>query len=48
MLTLSDRRAAYSDLVLVDRQVVGVLYETGTAGTYESIEFRRVVVGGVG
>lgn len=48
VLTLSDRRAAYSDLVRVDRRVVGVLYETGDAGTYESIEFRRVVVGGVG
>ncbi|NEC90336.1 exo-alpha-sialidase [Streptomyces sp. SID12501] len=47
-LTLSDRRAAYSDLVRVDRRLVGVLYETGTEGTYESIEFRRVVVGGVG
>ncbi|MDW4906132.1 sialidase family protein [Streptomyces sp. ADMS] len=48
VLTLSDRRAAYSDLVRVDRAVVGVLYETGTEGTYESIEFRRVLVGGVG
>ncbi|WP_327694806.1 sialidase family protein [Streptomyces sp. NBC_00459] len=48
VLTLSNRRAAYSDLVRVDRRVVGVLYETGTEGTYESIEFRRVSVGGVG
>ncbi|WP_329277080.1 sialidase family protein [Streptomyces sp. NBC_01451] len=47
-LTLSDRRAAYSDLVRVDRRMVGVLYETGAEGTYESIEFRRVLVGGVG
>ncbi|GAA3882870.1 hypothetical protein GCM10023084_39690 [Streptomyces lacrimifluminis] len=46
--TLSNRRAAYSDLVRVDRAVLGVLYETGTEGTYESIEFRRVLVGGVG
>ncbi|NEA61153.1 sialidase family protein [Streptomyces sp. SID12488] len=48
VLTLSSRRAAYSDLVRVDRAVVGVLYETGTAGTYESIEFRRVGVVGLG
>ncbi|MEH0423279.1 sialidase family protein [Streptomyces sp. B21-083] len=48
VLTLSNRRAAYSDLVRVDRRVLGVLYETGTAGTYESIEFRRVLVDGVG
>lgn len=46
--TLSNRKAAYSDLVRVDPQVVGVLYETGDAGTYESIEFRRVPVGEVG
>ncbi len=48
VLTLSNRRAAYSDLVRVDRRVVGVLYETGTEGTYESIEFRRVPVEDVG
>ncbi|MEU6229561.1 sialidase family protein [Streptomyces sp. NPDC047042] len=48
VLTLSDRRAAYSDLVRVDGQLVGVLYETGVAGTYESIEFRRVPVTEVG
>lgn len=47
VLTLSNRRAAYSDLVRVDRRLVGVLYETGTDGTYESIEFRRVGVGTV-
>ncbi|WP_105971854.1 sialidase family protein [Streptomyces geranii] len=48
VLTLSNRRAAYSDLVPVDRDVVGVLYETGDAGPYESIEFRRLEVGEVG
>ncbi|MFI1352861.1 exo-alpha-sialidase [Streptomyces sp. NPDC020898] len=48
VLTLSTKRAAYSDLVRVDRRVVGVLYETGTEGTYESIEFRRVPVEAVG
>ncbi|MFJ5307346.1 exo-alpha-sialidase [Streptomyces sp. NPDC088350] len=42
MLTLSQRRAAYSDLVQVDRDTVGVLYETGATGPYETIEFRRV------
>ncbi|MDG9719200.1 sialidase family protein [Streptomyces sp. DH24] len=43
-VTLSDRRAAYSDLVRVDRNTVGVLYETGVTGTYETIEFRRLPV----
>jgi sialidase-1 len=42
MLTLSQQRAAYSDLVQVDRVTVGVLYETGVTGPYETIEFRRV------
>ena len=41
-LTLSTRKAAYSDLVLADPDTLGVLYETGTARPYESIEFRRV------
>ncbi|MEU6541078.1 sialidase family protein [Streptomyces sp. NPDC047000] len=41
-LTLSDRRAAYSDLVPVDHRTTGILYETGTTGTYETIEFRRL------
>ncbi|MFF4014204.1 exo-alpha-sialidase [Streptomyces sp. NPDC001843] len=41
-LTLSERRAAYSDLVQVDRETVGVLYETGTTGPYDTIEFRRL------
>ncbi|WP_055535153.1 sialidase family protein, partial [Streptomyces graminilatus] len=44
-LTLSSQKAAYSDLVRVDKQTVGVLYETGSAGTYESIEFRLLGVG---
>ncbi|GLW45748.1 hypothetical protein Stsp02_14100 [Streptomyces sp. NBRC 14336] len=43
-LTLSERRAAYSDLVQVDADTVGVLYETGLKGPYESIEFRRLPV----
>ncbi|AZQ34644.1 exo-alpha-sialidase [Streptomyces cyaneochromogenes] len=43
-LTLSQQRAAYSDLVPLDRHAVGILYETGVAGAYETIEFRRVGV----
>ncbi|CAM5412252.1 sialidase family protein [Streptomyces aurantiogriseus] len=46
-VTLSERPAAYSDLVQVDRETVGVLYETGTAGPYERIEFRRLPVDGL-
>jgi len=41
-LTVSDRPAAYSDLVRVDADTVGLLYETGTKGPYETIEFRRL------
>ncbi|MDT0346051.1 sialidase family protein [Streptomyces litchfieldiae] len=40
--TLSQQPAAYSDLVQLDRRTVGVLYETGVAGAYETIEFRRL------
>ncbi|MGW6907598.1 sialidase family protein [Streptomyces sp. NPDC054940] len=43
-LTLSQQRAAYSDLVSLDRRTVGILYETGVTGTYETIEFRRLGV----
>ncbi|SDO88791.1 sialidase-1 [Streptomyces sp. cf386] len=43
-LTLSQQRAAYSDLVSLDRRTVGILYETGVTGTYETIEFRRLPV----
>ncbi|MEU9389457.1 sialidase family protein [Streptomyces sp. NPDC048324] len=46
-LTLSQRPAAYSDLVPVDRGTVGLLYETGAAGPYETIEFRRLPAGGL-
>ncbi|MGW0733822.1 sialidase family protein [Streptomyces sp. NPDC002851] len=46
--TLSEQRAAYSDLVQPDRRTVGILYETGVSGTYETIEFRRIPVGEVG
>jgi sialidase-1 len=41
-LTLSQDKAAYSDLVQLDHQTVGVLYETGAAGAYERIELRRL------
>ncbi|MFF4584018.1 exo-alpha-sialidase [Streptomyces sp. NPDC001388] len=41
-VTLSPDPAAYSDLVRVDAQTTGVLYETGTAGPYETIGFRRL------
>ncbi|WP_225821211.1 sialidase family protein [Streptomyces naphthomycinicus] len=41
-LTLTDHRAAYSDLVQLAHDTVGVLYETGTKGPYESLEFRTV------
>ncbi|SDK61041.1 sialidase family protein [Streptomyces indicus] len=43
-LTVSPDRAAYSDLVQVDGGTVGLLYETGVAGTYERIAFRRIPV----
>ncbi|MFE0519501.1 exo-alpha-sialidase [Streptomyces sp. NPDC058954] len=46
-LTLSQRPAAYSDLVPVDRATVGVLYETGASGPYETIEFRRLPADGL-
>ncbi|GGJ13322.1 sialidase family protein [Streptomyces brasiliensis] len=41
-LTLSQQKAAYSDLAQVDHGTVGILYETGTTGTYDTIEFRRL------
>ncbi|MGC9541139.1 sialidase family protein [Streptomyces sp. UG1] len=36
--------AAYSDLVRIDADTVGLLYETGDFGPYETITFRRVPV----
>ncbi|MGW4436704.1 sialidase family protein [Streptomyces sp. NPDC004596] len=41
-LTLSGRPAAYSDLVPLGAETAGLLYETGTNGPYERIEFRRL------
>jgi sialidase-1 len=44
--TLSTRRAAYSDLVQLGPSRVGILYETGLAGPYETVEFRRLPLNG--
>jgi sialidase-1 len=41
-LRISDAPAAYSDLVQLSGSTVGLLYETGAAGTYETITFRQV------
>jgi sialidase-1 len=43
-LALSGLPAAYSDLVQLDANTVGVLYETGNSGPYETITFRRIPV----
>ncbi|MCP2363623.1 sialidase-1 [Nonomuraea thailandensis] len=42
--TVSGLPAAYSDLVRVDGDTVGLLFETGDFGPYESIAFRRIPV----
>ncbi|MFF7777349.1 exo-alpha-sialidase [Streptomyces tanashiensis] len=41
-LTVSRRKAAYSDLVPLDAATTGLLHETGTSSPYETVEFRRV------
>ncbi|GAA2458641.1 sialidase family protein [Streptomyces macrosporus] len=41
---LTERPAAYSDLVRLDHDTVGVLYETGGRSPYETIAFARVPV----
>ncbi|MEU3981187.1 sialidase family protein [Streptomyces sp. NPDC026672] len=41
-LTLSQDKAAYSDLVQLQDGTVGLTYETGTTSTYETITFRRL------
>ncbi|MGV9457135.1 sialidase family protein [Streptomyces sp. NPDC003635] len=43
-VTVDGLPAAYSDLVRVDDDTVGLLYETGDFGAYERIVFRRVPV----
>ncbi|MFI6204797.1 exo-alpha-sialidase [Streptomyces sp. NPDC051041] len=45
--TVDGLPAAYSDLVRVDENTVGLLYETGDFGAYETIAFRRVPVSGL-
>ncbi|WP_078629024.1 sialidase family protein [Streptomyces sp. 142MFCol3.1] len=42
--TVDGLPAAYSDLVRVDAATVGLLYETGDFGAYETIAFRRIPV----
>ncbi|WP_317443016.1 sialidase family protein [Streptomyces collinus] len=42
--TVDGLPAAYSDLVRVDRDTVGLLYETGDFGAYETVTFRRLPV----
>ncbi|KOX25975.1 alpha-sialidase [Saccharothrix sp. NRRL B-16348] len=39
---LSDHPAAYSDLVQLGGSTVGLLYETGVSGSYETITFTRI------
>ncbi|GAA2601185.1 sialidase family protein [Streptomyces axinellae] len=46
--TVDERRAAYSDLVRVDEDTLGLLYETGTDSAYETITFRRIPVAELG
>ncbi|MFF7973926.1 exo-alpha-sialidase [Streptomyces sp. NPDC007905] len=43
-LTVDGLPAAYSDLVRIDKDTVGLLYETGDFGAYETITFRRIPV----
>ena len=40
-----EKAAAYSDIVLVKDEIVGVLYENGDNGSYERISFERVPLG---
>ncbi|KOV67950.1 sialidase family protein [Streptomyces sp. MMG1121] len=42
LLTLANRPAAYSDLVQLGPDTAGVLYETGAARSYDTLEFRRL------
>ncbi|MEW9549897.1 exo-alpha-sialidase [Nonomuraea sp. NPDC050783] len=45
--TVSGLPAAYSDLVRLDAGTVGLLFETGDFGPYESIAFRRIPLAGL-
>lgn len=40
--TVDSRPAAYSDLVRVDKDTVGLLYETGDNDPYETLTFRQI------
>lgn len=42
--TVDGLPAAYCDLVRVDEDTVGLLYETGDFSAYETITFRRIPV----
>ncbi len=42
--TVDGLPAAYSDLARIDAETVGLLYETGDFGAYETVTFRRVPV----
>nr|WP_189218222.1 sialidase family protein [Streptomyces ruber] len=46
--TVDGLPAAYSDLVRADDGTVGLLYETGDFGAYETITFRRIPAGAFG
>ncbi|MER5468637.1 sialidase family protein [Streptomyces sp. NPDC002935] len=46
--TVDGLPAAYSDLVRVDAATVGLLYETGDFGAYETITFRRIPLTALG
>nr|WP_236809398.1 sialidase family protein [Amycolatopsis albispora] len=41
-LTVTTGPAAYSDLVQADPLTVGLLYETGVSGSYETLTFQRI------
>jgi sialidase-1 len=43
-LALSGLPAGYSDLIQIDANTLGVLYETGNFGPYETITFRRIAL----
>jgi sialidase-1 len=43
-LLVSQAPAAYSDLVQLNGSTIGLLYETGVSGTYETITFRQLPV----
>lgn len=44
VFTVDGLPAAYSDLVRIDEETVGLLYETGDFGPYETVTFRRVPI----